>query len=276
MKTHIIKLFSIILILTFFSSCDKIENPLKEQSGTCGDASIKPIKKILVEEYTGVRCVNCPDAAEILHEIKTDYCDYVIPMAIHVGPFATPYGENDDYRTDAGTSLANEFGNPMALPWGSVNRIVKSGTASQKPEDWRASVDILRKTEPEVNIIIENEYNETSKKVISKIKIEILKDISYKLNIGLYITEDSIVSKQSATTGSIAEYTHRHMFRESISEVFGNEFANSATQGRVLEKSFTFDTDTIWEINNTQTLVFISNAETKEIVQAEVKEIIQK
>ncbi len=269
----ILKILLPILILTVLFSCDKIEVPLKTQEGTCGDASIQPIKKILVEEYTGVKCTNCPEAAATLHEIKNDYCDYVIPIAVHVGYFATPNSQYpDDFRTEAGDELAITFGNPNSVPWGLVNRKEYNGKIDLAKDDWRAAVDTLRKFSPEANIIIESSYNETLKEIITNISIEILKDIPYKFNLALYVTEDSIVSKQAP---NYDEYTHRHMLRKAINGALGESFANSATQGSILEKSFTFTANDEWNINHIELVAFISNTETNEIIQAESEPIIQ-
>ncbi len=107
----ILKILFPILLFSILFSCDKVDEPLKPQEGTCGDASIQPIKKILVEKFTGVKCTNCPNAAETLHEIKDDYCDYVIPVAIHVGYFATPNNQyTDDFRTEEGEEIGGGDG----------------------------------------------------------------------------------------------------------------------------------------------------------------------
>ena len=274
MKINIIKFLSIILLFAFFASCDKIEEPLKEQEGTCGDASIQPIKKILVEDFTGQKCVNCPDAAEILHQIKEDYCDYVIPISIHVSNFAAPSGTTflNDYRTETGNELDDENNfnvSSRGLPNGLVSRTIFGGNLVLGKDEWRAAVDSIRKMQPEVNIIIESTYDETSKKVTAKIKVEVLQSLSYKINLGLYVTEDSIISPQITHSGVVDDYVHMHMLRKGVNGAFGEILANSATAGDILEKTFTFDANEGWVMKNIGLIAFVSKNETKEILQAE-------
>ena len=55
-------------------------------------------KKILLEDYTGHKCGNCPRAAEKAEELKEIYGDQLIPIAIHAGFFASDFGGN--FTTD--------------------------------------------------------------------------------------------------------------------------------------------------------------------------------
>lgn len=274
MKIHIIKLLSIFLLISFFFSCDKIDEPLKEQEGTCGDASIQPIKKILIEDYTGHKCNNCPAAAEILHSIKEDYCDYIIPIAIHVSGFASPSGNTfiNDYRTETGNELDDQSNfnvSSQGLPNGLVSRTEFNGNLVLGKDQWRAAVDTLRKMQPEVNIIINSEFDESTQKITANIKIEILQNLPYKINLGLYVTEDSIISPQKFPTGDELEYVHRHMLRKGVNGALGEEIANSVTAGDIIEKSFTIEVSEEWNINHIELVAFISKNETKEILQAE-------
>ena len=83
MKKHI-TLLSIILIIT---SCDVKEGPFINDY----NSYVNPDKKVLIEDFTGHLCPNCPDAARELDAIRNIYDDQVIGMAIHVSSFAKPY-----------------------------------------------------------------------------------------------------------------------------------------------------------------------------------------
>ena len=66
-----------ILLFAFLISCDEVKNPLKPNNGKCGDETLPvPIRKILVEDYTGHTCGNCPRAAEKIAYLQKNYCDY--------------------------------------------------------------------------------------------------------------------------------------------------------------------------------------------------------
>lgn len=59
-------------------------------------------KAVLLEEYTGVGCGNCPDGAAVASTIKEAAGNRFYVVAIHEGPYAEPWGDLPDYRTDWG------------------------------------------------------------------------------------------------------------------------------------------------------------------------------
>ena len=45
-------------------------------------------RAVLVEDFTGQKCVNCPNATNVLHDILEAYGENnIIPVAIHCGPY---------------------------------------------------------------------------------------------------------------------------------------------------------------------------------------------
>jgi hypothetical protein len=243
---------------------------------TCGDESTGvPIKKILIEDFTGHRCQNCPQAAQILHEIVSDYCDHIVPLAIHTTAFADstadfPY----NYKTEVGNTLAADF-SIFSLPIGLVNRSEFNGNLLQSRDNWRSAVNLLYSLKPEFNMIIESSYDDISNTVTAVVTTEFLKDIDYSINLGLYVSEDSIISPQQDGSEVIDDYIHRHMLRKGITTAYGVTIASSGKFGDIIEKTFVFEADPKWVINNCELIAFISNTETKEIKQAESELIIK-
>ena len=46
-------------------------------------------KRVLIEDFTGQRCVNCPSATETIKQLQDTYGkENVIAVAIHSGPFS--------------------------------------------------------------------------------------------------------------------------------------------------------------------------------------------
>ena len=117
-----------LVFLIFLSSCDHVENPYPAVS-TDLDTTLFPgvwseyvanewptftqnlntDRNILLEDFTGHLCPNCPNAAREIEAIRTIYEDQIIALAIHVSPdFARPYSANQapsfqyDFRTEWG------------------------------------------------------------------------------------------------------------------------------------------------------------------------------
>ena len=64
------------------------------------------LRQVLIEEFTGVRCVNCPAGSEAIENLLDSYGDQLVAISIHAGFFSPPMGESQyDFRTDEGNNL---------------------------------------------------------------------------------------------------------------------------------------------------------------------------
>lgn len=72
-------------------------------------------KTVLIKDFTGARCVNCPAAAEYAHNLQHQLGeDHVIIMSVHAGYLAQPLGQFPDFLTDEGTEWYNNHdSNPL-------------------------------------------------------------------------------------------------------------------------------------------------------------------
>ena len=122
--------FSALLSLLFLTpQCDVVDQPFK--GGTIDTTSSEQRRNVLIEDFTGHRCKNCPKASkEIANLVDAFGDDRIIGLAIHAGP-GNFTGTNTDYPTDfttqEGKAVQNFFGTNF-LPVGMVNR-----------ENWTAS-----------------------------------------------------------------------------------------------------------------------------------------
>ncbi|MEA2041787.1 MAG: Omp28 family outer membrane lipoprotein [Bacteroidota bacterium] len=287
MKNIYIKYLTIAFFgIVMLFSCDTIDNPLKETAGAgdCGDETLPtPIKKVLIEDYTGHTCGNCPGAAEELHHLIDDYCDHIVPLAVHVGYFAEPHGEDypEDFRTDVGTSFDEYFNiSNSGLPKGMVNRTEYNGNLGLPYQTvWRAALVEQLNSEPQIDISVFCSYDATDRSLSVEIAAEMLADISDDLSISVLLTEDSIVAPQKdygLEEGDLVEnYLHRHMLRESLNSTWGDEISEDTNFGDLIEKTYTVTVSDAYQANHCEIVTFIYNTETKAIIQAESEPIVQ-
>ena len=66
----------------------------------------------LLEDYTGIHCVNCPDGHVIMASIAAANPGLVSLVGIHAGGFAVPSGTEPDFRTAEGNALNSFYGSP--------------------------------------------------------------------------------------------------------------------------------------------------------------------
>ena len=100
------KIFLIVASLLAFASCDKIdEDKYTIFAGVAGDwyttdADIPHVQRAFIEKYTGVRCIFCPKADDIIHDACNKYGDSVVVVAV---PVYAPKAATNGSTTSAST-----------------------------------------------------------------------------------------------------------------------------------------------------------------------------
>lgn len=283
MKKAILFLFCIIAL----TSCDKIEGPYRETKVIPNDSIIDDsvrVRKVLVEDYTGHLCGNCPEAARKLDSIMHEIPGKVIPLAIHAGYFAgTPAGNYSyDFKVPESIELDNYFGISTAgNPNGMVNRSGHSNQTHIIPfTSWKDSVQIKLARPADASFDLSVNYASTTRSVTCTTKVEMLKDMSQTLKLCVYLTEDSIIQYQkdySRPSGQqdISNYVHMHALRGSLNGTWG-EAINSApvTANQVITKSHSYTLPTAYVANHCNIVVFVYNSVTNEVIQADMKPLV--
>ena len=82
------------------------------------DLAVETTKRVVIEEYTGQACPNCPLGHAALDIIERDFGDKVIPLTIHTYP-------GDNFATPKASAL-QEFLGLNAAPTARVNRLAVS------------------------------------------------------------------------------------------------------------------------------------------------------
>jgi thiol-disulfide isomerase/thioredoxin len=276
-------LFFSALLVIVFSSCDKIDEPYGQVVPTTAvnDTEIV-MRKVFIEDFTGQTCGNCPRAAEVLEQISQLRGDKIVSMALHVGFFAEPSGSyySNDYRTTIGNEIEQNFGNEIAgLPNGLVNRKSFDGITILSKDAWEAKSSELLDLPPEAFMWITPTYSATDRSLNVSVRTKVLQGIDEGLNIILYLTEDSIVSAQKdyslPSPSLIQSYTHRHMLRAGMNGAWGETLSAQTTYavGEELITTASYTIPATWNANHVSVVALLTRTASKEVVQAEDKEI---
>lgn len=282
MKKTIFLIIAIVVSLSFHS-CDKIDGAYLEQShGATSDTPSfpvlsNPIQKVILEEFTGHTCVNCPQGHVIAADIKMQYGDTMILMAIHAGSTAEPVeGTNytADYRTAAGDELKASFG-VSSNPAGLVNRTAFGGNVVLDKSNWAEAVRTIDKTHPSLAIQLEKVEDNSAKAVNIFAKITFLQTIQKNIKLSLFLTEDSIISPQKSlgAVSNIIDYVHRHMLRAAVNSVWGDQIANNSTPNQLntsLIRGYSFSFNGKPFVKNQCSIIAVAyDVDTKEVIQVE-------
>lgn len=97
----------LILVLLGFCACEEVD----EADRFTGPVEFVPKKNVLIEDFTGQRCLNCPLAADAVHAMQATYgAEHVIAVAIHGGSLSLP--------ASSGVGLALPEGETYQTFWG--------------------------------------------------------------------------------------------------------------------------------------------------------------
>lgn len=206
-------------------------------SASAWNVSSEPTQRnILIEEYTGVRCPNCPDGHRVATELKSLHPGRIYSVAIHAGYYASPVSGQPDYTTAIGDALFNRF-EPSFFPSGIVNRTAVDGEFVQSRSSWGSvSRDIVTQTSP-VNLWMESTLN----CVTNELKVTVEGYIAEEMadpRLNLFLLQSEILGPQAG--GLLGEeYPHRHMLRDRVTNAdFGDKI--TAAQGEYFSKTYTY------------------------------------
>lgn len=279
MKKIIIALFAVLPLM--FLSCDnfKEDEYLIDLQGETTDST--PITKtqdyqaVLLEDYTGWKCVNCPAAAALINDLTTKYGEKLVAMSVHAGSFAKPGASNHnvDFRTSYGDTWNTEFG-ISAYPSGLINRVINNGTSRVfQKDDWDNEIGTLLSSSTHyLNISLGAKTEEQQGRFIISTKFDFVKDVSFPTLVSVVIVEDSIIGVQlnsNSTYGAtpeIDDYVFRHVLRTNgridLSLKSGN-----VSSGETISKNYYINIDSSWKKQHCKAIVFVTNANTKEVIQ---------
>lgn len=263
-----------------FGACDKIEEPFLEPTNNTGPAPGEKVRKILLEEFTGHLCINCPEATILAHDLKLVFGDQLILMTIHGGELALPSSApfEADYRTAEGTGIYNYY-LPVGVPMGLVNRKPYEGSTTLFKDSWEPAIVDLKDLPPEAYIEIETSYDEGSRKLDIHVHSEFLEDQTQASNLCVFIIESGIVSAQKNDLASIGptpdwdDYEHENMLRKSLTGTWGELLMEQASSGDIMTKDYSVTLDSDMDANHCAIVAFVMNASTYEILQAEKHDI---
>lgn len=266
-----------------FNSCDVIEEPfLIEQevvSDSC-EAFIFPtqenyVKKVLLEDYTGHTCGNCPRAAEKADELKETYQNQLVVMAVHAGWFSNSSSSYPtDFTTDVGDSWNEHFGNSQAgNPNGMINRIEFPSSHIFQYTQWEEKIGEQLEEDPIVGLQIKSSYDSLLNLICIDVQTKILSSLSDEINITVILLENKIISKQTdyaAENDYIEDYEHNHVLRKGLNGAWGEPIGDGLyTAGELYTHRFSIDKNADWNASNLSVVAFVSNTNTYEVLQAE-------
>lgn len=208
-------IYSLILILPFlWISCDTIEDdqklvyPKGQTSETTPITVSSSEQKVLLEDYTGWQCTNCPGAAAKANEMITKYGEKLVVMTVHATAFANPSSSNNnlDFRTEYGEKWAVDFG-CTSLPTGIINRKKIGSAYTIGYANWDSQIqNTLTNQNHIMNINLGVDYIQADNMILVSTENEFIEDYTFPTLISVLVLESGIVGVQKMKI----QLTERH------------------------------------------------------------------
>lgn len=268
--------FSIIIIILLFFSCK--EKPVEVPDFVPPESD----RVVLIEELTGVKCVNCPQGAEKIQELLQLFEGQLVAMAIHGDILSDPYEESKyDFRYPDAYDLEQYLKPFWGKPAAAINRV---GTEEEQaflgPDSWVSYINDELVKAHQLDIDLETIYNEASRELSIKVGVIALDELEGTFNINVGITESHIIDLQLGPDGLITNYEHNHVLKEMITDVKGDLLTSKMTKNQIINKSYSFtlpEDENLWVAENCHVVAFVSRIEgdTKHVLQAAEAKVVE-
>lgn len=230
-----------------FSACDKVDEADRYIKADMPETG----RNVLVEEFTGQFCINCPDGHAIIKNIKDLYGEKVITVGIHAGQLAWDDVKQGGLKTVDGDAYASKW-NVLSYPSIVVNH---QGSAISNMAQWQDAVQKAMGLDAKASIELEATLTEDGKSV--NVSAKMIAEANVSANYQVWLTESGITALQQdmSAAGYNLNYVHNHVYRASVNGVGGEKV--SLASGVYTEKSNTMSLDSAWKVKNLAVVAFL-------------------
>ena len=257
--------------------CEEIPPVINPFMGEPPDTTINiedQQKQVLIEEFTGVRCVQCPAGSADIETYLAIHGEQLIAVSIHAGGFSFPFDESvHDFRTDEGEALISFLGPPIGYPCAVVDRKRFDGknTLILGRNEWAGYIEQQKALPPLVKIGLKSEFNEATRQLDLEATIYPQEAISEPdVRISVMLTENDIVDYQETPDfGKKSDYNHKHVLRDMLTSHLGEEVSEPLTPGTTIVKNFSTILNPDWKEAKMKAIAFVHlGGASKDVLQA--------
>lgn len=196
-------------------------------------------KNVVLEEFTGIHCVYCPDGHAIAQSIQDANPDRVSLINIHQGSFASPSSGEPDFRTRWGDAIANQTG-LTGYPAGTVNRHVFSGTnTSLGRSQWTSRSNQIMAMPSYLNIAATADIDVQTNMMNIHVEAYYTDDSPESTNfLNVVLLQDNTLGPQTGG-GQGNNYNHMHRLVDMVTGQWGEEITQT-TSGTFIERDYAY------------------------------------
>lgn len=294
--------------LTSLPACDVIDNPqpvkvtstltatqqARVDSAEAKSSTPTAAQNVLIEDFTGQYCGNCPRAAKVADSLHQRYPGRVIVTEVHVTDyFAQPRPPHFpiDFRVptvsqqmDQTFDLSNR-----GLPQGAVNRS-PFASANNDPVAtfalWPGVVTAQLPQVPTVELRATPLFNKTNRMLLLKVATKYLAaQPGRTMRLGIIVAEDSLVGAQKDYRMNRARfpeqtednYVHHNVMRAALAGTFGTQQVIAPAAGAEFADyvGYQMPAASVWNDKKCSVIVYVADADTRQIIQVVQTKLLQ-
>lgn len=237
-------------------------------------------KNILLEEFTGINCGNCPSAHKIAANLLLAQENTFYSIAIHSGYYASPFSDQPDFRTPEGEELDATFASGSGYPCGMINRHTFAGTSPiMSRSNWTLCAKEIHQENAPVNLYVTSTYSAADAQLTVHVEGYYTADVDAQQNLlTVALTQNNIRGPQSGG-GVGSDYLHQHMLRDYLTPLWGDTI-NDCTEGSFFTKDYTYAlpeniNDVAVDPAELEVIVFVANDKTDVLNVTGVKPVCE-
>jgi thiol-disulfide isomerase/thioredoxin len=256
------------LALVLLSSCDKVTNPLQDYV-----PPVEAKRKVLLEDFTGHKCGNCPSAADVATNLHKQYGENLVVVAVHAGYFSDT---DKSYPTSYTTTAGNEWNTFYAVsgyPNGMVNRkdYDNSGKVNKETK-WPTLVNLGLNDAFVLDLEINPIYGADST-AGAEVTATFKKAYAGNIKVIVALTEDSVIGPQLDYRTNVRNpnYVFNHMLRGAINGTWGTMLKKGPAEidDEVTVSFSNFRLRAPWRHKNLHVVAFAYDETSREVLEAE-------
>lgn len=282
--------FSFVLLATI-SSCDIIDHPIIDygigyREDLYGPAPIfEPVtgngsgmRNVLLEDFTGHVCGNCPAAHEEAEAILVEQGNRVAVVSIHAGELAEP--TPPDYLAEYRIAEGEFYFSQLAFQVNPIGRLNRVGgpSAIWNYGQWATEIESQLMESAKVGLQMEIGIDT----IIGNLNIHVFQEwfqnVSGEHQLVIFITESNVISPQLEYLPEpyMHEfYNHKHILRATVSGAAGLVTAQNPTIGQNELTSYTYEWNNNWDWHNCSVVAFVvdgTNGEVLNVIEKKLDE----
>lgn len=257
--------YSLLAGVALLAACDSIA----ERDRLIEVPSVSVTRSVLVEEFSGQYCTNCPYGAAQLHQLQQQYgADTLVVVTIHCGVDegfgADPAEDDEDFKslvTGMGEERYKQVGSP-SQPSLLVDRrggVVIRDDVGSHPENasskWLTAILDAFKLPP----VLRLGATATCQPADSTITVDVLAltEADANARLSVWVTEDHITAFQKFSDHYDFAYEHNNILRASATPLDGD--AVTFRGHKTARFAYRIPVDSRWNVANLSIVAFVTD-----------------